>query len=166
MEQKVKIGIYREHSGIDEKREADKIIRTCIRTALKMRKTAFPAEINVTLVDAEKIREMNREYRDKDAVTDVLSFPMHEFCNGKPLDDLSLEIATDGRVFLGDVILNVDKAREQGETFGHGFGRECGYLTVHSVLHLLGFDHESGEEDRRLMREEEERILAACGYGK
>lgn len=138
------------------------LITQCALHVLASEDVDFDAFVDVTIVDGETIREMNREYRDKDAVTDVLSFPMYEFWNGEAQEELE-EDPERGRVMLGDMILNYDRAREQAEAFGHSVARECGFLTVHSVLHLLGYDHEREEADRLLMRRKEEENLTALG---
>lgn len=122
----------------------------------------FDAFIDVTIVDNENIRQLNAEYRDKDAVTDVLSFPMYEFENGKPLEQLEKDPEIN-KIMLGDMILNYGRALEQAQEYGHSPARECAFLTVHSVLHLLGYDHERGEEDRILMRQNEEKVLKSLG---
>ncbi len=122
----------------------------------------FDAFIDVTIVDDENIRQLNAEYRNKDAVTDVLSFPMYEFENGKPLEELEKDPQTN-KVMLGDMILNYGRALEQAKEYGHSPARECAFLTVHSVLHLLGYDHERDEADRILMRQNEEKVLRSLG---
>lgn len=122
----------------------------------------FDAFIDVTIVDDENIRQLNAEYRNKDAVTDVLSFPMYEFENGKPLEELEKDPQTN-KVMLGDMILNYGRALEQAKEYGHSPARECAFLTVHSVLHLLGYDHERDEADRILMRQNEEKALRSLG---
>ena len=104
-------------------------------------------ELSVLLTDDEGIRVLNREYRGIDRPTDVLSFPMGE-------EDLST-----GRLLLGDMVLNVDRAGEQGEQLGHGAAHELSYLTVHSVLHLLGYDHVDEGERKRAMRAREKAIM-------
>ena len=114
-----------------------------------------PAEISVTFTDNEGIRELNKQYRDIDAPTDVLSFPMGE--NGEY--DTNLET---GAKILGDVVISVEKAVEQAEAFGHTLQREIGYLTAHSVLHLLGYDHIENMDKVR-MREKEEYVMEALG---
>ena len=138
------------------------LITKCALRVLESEGVDFDAFVDVTIVDGETIREMNREYRDKDAVTDVLSFPMYEFYNGEPEEELEADPES-GRVMLGDMILNYDRAREQAADFGHSVERECGFLTVHSVLHLLGYDHEREEDDRLLMRGKEEENLTSLG---
>lgn len=138
------------------------LIRTCAERVLASEQVPFDAEIDVTVVDAQTIRQMNAEYRDKDAVTDVLSFPMYAFLNGVPQEEPEPE-PDSGCVMLGDMILCYTRAVEQAAQFGHSPARECGYLTTHSVLHLLGYDHERGEADTRLMRAKEEDNLSFLG---
>lgn len=104
-------------------------------------------EISVTFVEGEEIRHLNREYRDTDKVTDVLSFPQ--------FDDLK-EIPEIGEICLGDVVICKERALEQAEEFGHSFEREIIYLFTHSVLHLLGYDHMEEEEQKEMRRREEE----------
>lgn len=139
-----------------------KLIIECAEQVLRQEQIDFDSFIDVTIVNDETIREMNAEYREKDAVTDVLSFPMYEFYNGEPQEELEYDPEIDC-VMLGDMILNYDRACEQAQEFGHSAERECGFLTVHSVLHLLGYDHEREEPDRLLMRKKEEENLAALG---
>lgn len=110
-------------------------------------------EISVTFVEAEEIRQLNRDYRDNDKVTDVLSFPQY--------DDLN-DIPTLGEICLGDVVICKDRAEEQAEAFGHSFEREIIYLFTHSILHLLGYDHME-EEDRKEMRTREEEVMTHLG---
>lgn len=111
------------------------------------------AEISVTFVEAEEIRELNRDYRDTDRVTDVLSFPQ--------FDDLN-ELPEVGEICLGDVVICKDRAAEQAEEFGHSFEREIIYLFTHSILHLLGYDHME-EEEKKEMREREEEVMTYLG---
>ena len=107
------------------------------------------SEISVTFVSLEEIHELNREYRQVDSPTDVLSFPQ--------FDDLD-ELPEEGEIMLGDVVICSDRAKEQAEEFGHSFEREIIYLFVHSVLHLLGYDHME-EEDRILMEEHQRHLM-------
>lgn len=142
--------------------EVRKLITSCAEQVLSQEDIDFDAFIDVTIVDGETIRQMNAEYRNKDAVTDVLSFPMYEFYNGEAQEELEDDPEIQC-VMLGDMILNYDRACEQAVDFGHSAERECGFLTVHSVLHLLGYDHERDEADRLLMRKKEEENLTALG---
>ena len=149
-------------TAVEDEQGVSELIRTCALRVLESEHVPFDASIDVTVVDADTIRQMNAEYRDKDAVTDVLSFPMYEFVNGAPQEELEREPDT-GCVMLGDMILCYTRACEQAAAFGHSPARECGYLTTHSVLHLLGYDHERNEADTRLMRMKEEDNLAFLG---
>ena len=155
----IRIGFSTEVENEDEVRA---LVEKCARNVLSRENVDFPAEIDITVVDADTIREMNAEYRSKDSVTDVLSFPMYEFYNGEPREELDEEPDT-GCVMLGDMILCYTRACEQAKEFGHSAARECGYLTTHSMLHLLGYDHERNDEDTRLMRSKEEEYMNAIG---
>ena len=111
------------------------------------------SEISVTFVDKEEIHELNNQYRGVDSPTDVLSFPQFD-----DFDDLPEE----GDICLGDVVICTDKAKEQAEEFGHTFEREIIYLFVHSILHLLGYDH-MDEDEKALMRRQEEIVMEHLG---
>ena len=132
------------------------LIRRCCHAVLQLEGFPDSAEISVSFVDNEQIREMNRQYRNKDSATDVLSFPMGE--NGQY--DINHET---GAKILGDIVLSMPKAVEQAQTYGHSLEREVGYLTAHSMLHLLGYDHENGGLDRVRMREKEETVMQELG---
>ncbi len=131
------------------------LVRRCCTAVLKMEKFEGAAEISVTFVDNEQIKELNAQYRDKPIETDVLSFPMGS--DGKYDTD-----PTTGAQILGDVVISMEKALEQSELFGHSFQREVGYLTAHSVLHLLGYDHMEPLEKVH-MREKEEYVMDMLG---
>lgn len=131
------------------------LVRRCCNAVLKMEKFEGPAEISVTFVNNEQIKELNTQYRDKPIETDVLSFPMGS--DGKYDID-----PTTGAQILGDVVISMEKALEQSELYGHSFQREVGYLTAHSVLHLLGYDHMEPLEKVR-MREKEEYVMDMLG---
>ena len=132
------------------------LVRRCCNAVLRMEKFPYSAEISVTFVDNHEIRKLNAEYRNKDIETDVLSFPMGE--NG-----VYDENHATGAKILGDVVISIPKALEQAQLYGHSFEREVGYLTVHSVLHLLGYDHENGGLERVRMREKEEYVMNELG---
>ena len=132
------------------------LIRRCCNAVLRMEKFEGPAEISVTFVNNEQIHELNRQYRGKDMPTDVLSFPMGE--NG--VYDVNLD--TGGKI-LGDIVISMEKAVEQAKRYDHSLEREVGYLTAHSMLHLLGYDHETSGLDRVRMREKEEQIMTQLG---
>lgn len=131
------------------------LVRRCCNAVLTLENFEGPAEISVTFVDNEQIKELNAQYRDKPIETDVLSFPMGS--DGKYDID-----PTTGAQILGDVVISMEKAVEQSELFGHSFQREVGYLTAHSVLHLLGYDHMEPLEKVH-MREKEEAVMEMLG---
>jgi len=139
-------------------------IETVIEHALKEEKVEIPCEISIIFIDNEEIRDINRENRNIDRVTDVLSFPMLSYPNGRVFKEVYLNYEfeprdlDDGNLVLGDIALSLEKAKEQSVEFGHSFLREAAYLTVHSVLHLLGYDHME-EEEKEIMRKREEEIL-------
>jgi probable rRNA maturation factor len=132
----------------------------------------YDAEVSVTIVGGEEIRELNRDYRGIDRVTDVLSFPqfeadeleevLKEESENAPENDAEGETADFEPVLIGDVVICYDRAAEQAEEYGTGLTRELVYLFVHSIFHLFGYDHEE-EEERKAMRGREEEVLAAIG---
>ncbi len=132
------------------------LVRRCCNAVLREENFTEDAEIAVSFVSNEEIQTLNAKYRAKDAVTDVLSFPLGE--NGKYDRNEST-----GALLLGDIVISMPKAFEQAEFYGHSLQREVGFLTVHSMLHLLGYDHEEGGLAAVHMREKEEKILAMLG---
>lgn len=114
------------------------------------------AEVSVSFVDNEQIKQLNNEFRDKNTATDVLSFPLGE--NG--VYDYNNET---GAYMLGDIVISVERAIEQAQMYGHSLRREIGFLTVHSMLHLLGYDHEGSNLEALRMREKEELVLTKLG---
>ena len=135
-------------------------IKRCIRGALEQEGVTVPCEINVLLTNNPGIREINRELRDVDRETDVLSFPMFELTPGEFPEDVS-DLLDPGSSLLplGDMALSVEQIKSQAEEFGHSQEREIGYLTVHSVLHLLGYDHLDEGPMKKQMRAREDAIM-------
>lgn len=115
------------------------------------------AEVSITFVDNERIREINKEYRDKDQPTDVISFALEEMGE----DEIEI-IGADMPRFLGDIIISIPRTKEQAEEYNHSFERELGFLAVHGFLHLLGYDHMT-EEDEKVMFGKQEDILGTYG---
>lgn len=140
-------------------------IKATIDFALKEEGVKIPYQISLLFVDNEEIREINKENRNIDKVTDVLSFPMLDYKEDKVFKDMYLnyefdETFKDGdELVLGDIVLSLERALEQSKEYNHSFEREASYLVVHSVLHLLGYDHME-EDEKRIMRTEEEKILS------
>ena len=135
-------------------------LRKAIKTALQVEGVELPCEINVMLTDDEGIRAINKVMRQLDKPTDVLSFPMFDLAPGEHPDGYDADPETD-RVPLGDMCISVERAKAQAEEYGHSFAREICYLSVHSVLHLLGYDHMDEGEMKRQMRAHEEAVMAA-----
>lgn len=156
---RARLKVYFENA--QEKRKVSdyllRLIRKTVRTTLALEEFTHPAEVSVTFTDNEGIHELNREYRGVDRSTDVLSFPQFDFYGGEDLPD------SDETVSLGDIVLSLERTEEQAREFGHSFSREAAFLTAHSVLHLLGYDHELGEDEDREMREKQRAVMEALG---
>ena len=135
------------------------LIRKCCQAVLLTEKFENDAEVSVSFVDNAEIRRLNRIYRDKDKSTDVLSSPLGE--NG--VYDVNNET---GAYLLGDVVISMETAVKQAHIYGHSLEREVGFLTVHSMLHLLGYDHETSALDAAKMHEKEELILESLGISR
>lgn len=141
------------------------IIRKCIESVLEQEKINVPCEINVLVTHDSGIQAINKASRQIDKATDVLSFPMFELQAGAPPQDWEdyLDEET-GLCPLGDMCLNLDRAALQAKEFGHSLRREVGYLTIHSVLHLLGYDHLDEGPMKAQMRQREEAIAATISH--
>lgn len=135
------------------------LIRKCCQAVLKSENFQGDAEVSVSFVSNAEIRQLNRVYRDKDKSTDVLSFPLGE--NG--VYDVNQET---GAYLLGDVVISMETAVKQAHIYGHSLEREVGFLTVHSMLHLLGYDHETSPLEAAKMHEKEEIILESLGISR
>lgn len=152
------VEVSREKTGLGHP-EAARLIKKAVRMALDAEGVGKPCLISVMLTDDAGIREVNREFRDIDRATDVLSFPMNELTPGDFDPALCDQDPETGALMLGDMMISLERCQAQGEEFGHGFGREIQYLTVHSVLHLLGYDHVDEGEGKRRMRAREKAIM-------
>lgn len=145
------ITVYREKRNLGRP-EAAALVKKAAVTALRLQGMDEPCSVSVTLTDDEGIRAVNRDVRGIDAPTDVLSFPIDE-----PDYDT-------GCRFLGDMMISLERAEAQGAAYGGGFSHEIQYLAVHSVLHLLGYDHLDEGEEKARMRAREKAIMEALGY--
>lgn len=134
------------------------LIKSVCDTALSYEECEFDAQISVTLTDNNTIHEINAEHRGIDRPTDVLSFPMLEFNENGIADSSEFEYDGDF-VMLGDIVISVEQAIIQAKEFGHSITREIAFLTAHSMLHLLGYDHELSDEDDALMRQKQNDLL-------
>jgi len=131
-------------------------VKKALRTAIKYENVCFPCEISVTYTDSVNIHRLNKEYRGVDRPTDVLSFPLLDV----------LPERSDATVALGDIVISTEQAKKQAEEYGHSLKREVCFLAVHSVLHLLGYDHETSEEDEKVMFSKQREILEIAGITK
>ncbi len=156
---KVRVAIANNQSVVKIPSGIRLLVRRCCHAVLEYESFEGDAEISVSFIDNQEIRLLNAQYRDKDAATDVLSFPLGE--NGKY--DMNQET---GAYMLGDIVISMERAVEQAEEFGHSLQREVAFLTVHSMFHLLGYDHEQGGLAALQMREKEEAVLNALGLSR
>lgn len=142
------------------KEEHIELVEKLIQHAATIENIEDGSEVSVTFVTNEAIHEINKNYRDKDQPTDVISFALEELGEGE------VEIVGEGipRI-LGDIIISTDRTKEQAEEYGHAFERELGFLAVHGFLHLLGYDHMT-EEDEKIMFGKQDEILSSFGLGR
>ena len=150
--------VSREKTGLGH-REAAGLIKKAVNRALDSEGIKVPCIISVMLTDDEGIHAVNKEFRDVDRATDVLSFPLNELTPGEFDPDACERDMDTGAVMLGDMMISLERCEAQGAEFGHGFNREIQYLTVHSVLHLLGYDHVDEGEMKKQMRAREKAIM-------
>ena len=141
------------------------IIKDVVEASLDYEKCPYEAEVNVILTDNETIREINRDHRQIDSATDVLSFPMVDYEAPSDFEDAVEDYFNPetGELMLGDIVISVEKVEEQAEKYGHSQTRELAFLVAHSMLHLCGYDHME-EEERLLMEERQRAILETRGY--
>lgn len=145
--------IINQQNKVNYTKDLQQVIQNVVNSAAKVVKLPKNSEISILLVDNSYIKELNFIYRNQNRPTDVLSFAMNELAEDEP-DYESLEDVN----ILGDIVVSLEKAVEQGEEYGHSISRELGYLVAHGMLHLIGYDHET-EEETRGMRNLEEKIM-------
>lgn len=153
---KVKVIISNEQNEFRIPTGVRMLVRRCCTAVLVQENFDEPAEISVTFVDDDEIHRLNKEFRNIDRSTDVLSFPLGE--NG--VYDTNIDT---GAKLLGDIVISIPHAVDQADRYGHSLQREIGFLTVHSMLHLLGYDHVNGGIESVRMREKEETVLTKLG---
>jgi len=152
----VKVNIVSHQKNVKLPSGTRLLIRKACTATLEFEGFSQPAEVDVTLVNDEEIQKMNAEFRNIDTSTDVLSFPL----GSGGMFDTNPET---NALMLGDIVISVDHALAQADLYGHGIEREMAFLTVHSMLHLLGYDHVNGGLEQTIMREKEEAVLEALG---
>ena len=153
---KIVIFLSNEQDKLDPPQDVEKLIEDCTAAALEEEGIDDTAEVSVTFVDNEGIRQLNNEHRGIDRETDVLSFPLG--------DDDGYEIDPDNdAIMLGDIVISLEKAAQQAEEYGHSYRREVAFLITHSLFHLLGYDHVNGEEEEKEMFGKQEKVLDKLG---
>ncbi|MEE3953350.1 rRNA maturation RNase YbeY [Peribacillus frigoritolerans] len=140
--------------------EAQQLVESILQFAARKENIEKDTELSVTFVDNDRIREINKEYRHKDSATDVISFALEEMGE----DEVEIVGAEMPRM-LGDIIISIERTKEQAEEYGHSFDRELGFLALHGFLHLLGFDH-MNEEDEKVMFTKQKEILEEYGLSR
>lgn len=153
---KIKVTIDNKQKAIKVPTGVRMLIRRCCNAVLRLEGFEGSAEVDVSLVDNAMIHQINLEQRNIDAPTDVLSFPLGE-------DGVYDKNPATDAYMLGDIVISLERAQSQAEEYGHTFQREVGYLTVHSMLHLLGYDHVEGGLEAVRMREKEEAVMLSIG---
>lgn len=156
MKDKIKVIITNDQKKVKIPTGIHMLIRRCCIAVITYEELKGSCEISVRFVDNDEIQRLNKQYRKIDAPTDVLSFPLG-------IDGVYDINQDTGAQMLGDIVISVEKAVDQAEEYGHSLQREIGFLTVHSMLHLLGYDHEAGTMDAVKMREKEEKVLSDLG---
>lgn len=152
---KIYIDYNNEQDKIEPPEDIERLIEICTAAALEEEEMSDDAEVSVTLVDNARIRELNKEFRDIDRETDVLSFPMG--------DEEGFEVDPDNdAVLLGDIVISAEKAKAQSEEYGHSFYREMAFLITHSLFHLLGYDHMTADEEKEMFSKQE-KVLQKLG---
>lgn len=160
MKRKLKLKIYfdNDQEQIPITYRLKMLVRQAVEAALDYEQYGNVCEVSVTFTNDKEIRALNKKFRNIDKSTDVLSFPLFDYegtGEEPPVDEL--------RGMLGDIVLSLETAKRQSEEYGHSFEREVAFLTVHSMLHLLGYDHETSEEDEADMRRRQSEIMELMG---
>ena len=155
---KLKIYFENEQNIINIHYALKMLVRRTVLETLEYEGMENDVEVSVTFVDDKGIKELNNKFRKKDAPTDVLSFPLFDY-EGESDEPIFDELSHN----LGDIVISLERAMAQANEFGHSFEREVAFLVAHSMLHLLGYDHETGEEDEADMRRRQSEIMERLG---
>lgn len=158
----MKVPIRNEQTKFKVDKKIRDLVRLAVKTSLLYMDFPTKSEISVMFVDNEAIRVLNREHREIDRATDVLSFPLFEYDEDGEIIEEELDFNPNGEMILGDIVISLERAAEQAEEYGHSFEREIGFLTVHSMLHLFGFDHMTPEDEAEMFEYQAE-ILEEMG---
>jgi probable rRNA maturation factor len=158
----MKVLIENQQTKVEFTDSIDKLLLDTVNSALAQECFDMPAEVSILLVDDEKIREINKEYRDIDKSTDVLSFPIVDMHEGEILSDEGDIDMDDNMLLLGDIIISMETAVKQAAEYGHSLERELAFLTCHGVFHLIGYDHMNSEDEKKMMGKQE-KLLEQMG---
>lgn len=158
----MKVPIRNEQTKFKVDKKIRDLVRLAVKTSLLYMDFPTNAEISVMFVDNQAIRALNSEHRDIDKATDVLSFPLFEYDEDGEIIEEELDFSPNGEMILGDIVISLERAAEQAQEYGHSFEREIGFLTVHSMLHLFGFDHMTPEDEAEMFEYQTE-ILEEMG---
>lgn len=158
----MKVPIRNEQTKFKVDKDTRDLVRSAVKTSLEYMGFSARAEVSVMFVDNAQIRELNRMHREIDRTTDVLSFPLFEYDDDGEILEEELDFNPNGEMLLGDIVISLERAAEQAREYGHSFEREIGFLTVHSMLHLFGFDHMTPEDEKEMFGYQDE-ILNQMG---
>lgn len=131
--------------------EFEKLFNDVVKESLRYEEFDPECEVSLSIVSNDEIQEINKQFREIDAPTDVLSFPLLTFEEGEQAD-----VNENNEIMLGDIIISIDKAKAQAEEYGHGLRRELAFLTAHSMLHLMGYDHMEEEEQKEMFKKQDD----------
>lgn len=159
------VSIENLQAKIEVTKQIQELLERVVAVSLKNEKFLIPSEVSFMLVDDERIQEINQEQRNIDKPTDVLSFPVVEMINGKIISTCGDYDMDENLLVLGDIVLSMERAKQQSEEYGHSFEREFAFLASHGIFHLLGYDHEN-EDDEKEMMEKQEAVLFEIGLGR
>lgn len=161
--------LFENETGEELEFDYKELLQSVIEEALQQENCPYECEINLTLMENEGIRRVNQEFRELDVPTDVLSFPMVEYETPGDFSVLETPGAKNmyfnldsGELLLGDIVISLERGKEQAEEYGHSLERELAFLTAHSMLHLMGYDHME-EDEREVMEKKQENILQSLG---
>ncbi len=161
----MKVAIRNNQKKFKVTKEIRDLVRAAVKASLDYMDFGTKAEISLMFTGNEEIRELNLEHRGIDRATDVLSFPLLEYDEEGNILEEYMDFNPNGEMFLGDIVISLERAAEQAEEYGHSFEREIGFLTVHSMLHLFGYDHETPEDEEEMFGYQED-ILKEMGLNR
>lgn len=141
------------------------LLENAAKECVRHSEISLASEVSITLVDNERIREINKEYRNIDSATDVLSFPILDMEEGRILSTEGDINCDDNLLLLGDIVISIERASKQAEDYGHSLNREIAFLTTHGMFHLLGYDHMTKQQEKTMLEKQEE-VLAVLGLAR